>query len=198
MRDPRKSIAERYANREEYLSKYKSALDDLVKQRWILEEDRPAVLERGEQEWTEAMSPPIGQVGEAGAAVVADKIEIPNYPPLALQAGISAKIILQVEVKKSGEVNSVRVISGQTDRGYGTAGFVDTATAAAKNSRFSCPTCKGLSFEHIVTYDFQYPPVPEHVCTPKPKETIPPPPPSTTDAPGHVTVRPSKWSCVQI
>jgi TonB family protein len=197
MGDPRKSIAERYANREEYLSKYKSALDDLVKQRWILEEDRPAVLERGEQEWTEAMSPPIGQVGEAGAAVVADKIEIPNYPPLALQAGISAKIILQVEVKKSGEVNSVRLISAQTDRGYGTAGFVDTATAAAKTSRFSCPTCKGLSFEHVVTYDFQYPPVPEHVCTPKPKETIPPPP-STTDAPGHVTVRPSKWSCVQI
>lgn len=52
--DPRKSIAERYASSEEYLSKYKSALDELVKKRWILEEDRAAVLERGEQEWAEA------------------------------------------------------------------------------------------------------------------------------------------------
>ena len=53
--DPRKSTAERYANREEYLTKYKSALDELVKHRWILEEDRTPVLERGEQEWQEAM-----------------------------------------------------------------------------------------------------------------------------------------------
>jgi hypothetical protein len=53
--DPRKSIAERYASREEYLVKYKSALDELVTQRWILEEDGTAVLEHGEQEWAEAM-----------------------------------------------------------------------------------------------------------------------------------------------
>jgi hypothetical protein len=53
--DPRKSIAERYTNRKEYLTKYKSALDELVKQHWILEQDRAAVLERGEQEWEEAM-----------------------------------------------------------------------------------------------------------------------------------------------
>jgi hypothetical protein len=53
--DPRKSIAERYANREEYSSKYRRALDELVKQRWILEEDRAPLLERGEQEWAEAI-----------------------------------------------------------------------------------------------------------------------------------------------
>jgi hypothetical protein len=52
--DPRKSIGERYAHREDYLTKYKNALDELVKQHWILEEDRAAVLERGEQEWAEA------------------------------------------------------------------------------------------------------------------------------------------------
>ena len=52
--DPRKSIAERYAGREDYLKKYTFALDELVKQRWILEEDRTAVLERGEKEWAEA------------------------------------------------------------------------------------------------------------------------------------------------
>jgi len=52
--DPRKSIAERYANRDMYLAQYTTALDELVKLRWILPEDRAAVLHRGEQEWDEA------------------------------------------------------------------------------------------------------------------------------------------------
>lgn len=53
--DPRKSIAERYAGREDYLARYKAAVDDLVQQRWILPEDRAALLHRGEQEWTESV-----------------------------------------------------------------------------------------------------------------------------------------------
>ena len=52
--DPRQSIVERYTSREGYLSRYTNALDALVKQRWILPEDREAVLHRGEQEWDEA------------------------------------------------------------------------------------------------------------------------------------------------
>src|SRR5579864_6168193 len=52
--DPRQSIVERYTSREGYLSRYTNALDELVKQRWILPEDREAVLHRGEQEWDEA------------------------------------------------------------------------------------------------------------------------------------------------
>ena len=52
--DPRKSIAERYADREDYLTRYKAAVDDLVQQRWILPEDRAALLHRGEQEWIES------------------------------------------------------------------------------------------------------------------------------------------------
>jgi len=53
--DPRKSIAERYASRDEYLRLYASAVSELVKQRWILEEDREQLIHRGEQEWDEAM-----------------------------------------------------------------------------------------------------------------------------------------------
>ena len=52
--DPRLSIAERYKGTDDYLTRYTAALDDLVKQRWILPEDRDAVLHRGEQEWDEA------------------------------------------------------------------------------------------------------------------------------------------------
>ena len=52
--DPRKSIAERYADRDDYMTRFKNAVDGLVKQRWILPEDREAVIHRGEQEWGEA------------------------------------------------------------------------------------------------------------------------------------------------
>jgi hypothetical protein len=51
--DPRKSVAERYANREDYLVRYKAVVDELVQQRWILPEDRAALIHRGEQEWSE-------------------------------------------------------------------------------------------------------------------------------------------------
>jgi hypothetical protein len=53
--DPRKSIAERYAGREDYLARYQAAVDSLVQQRWILPEDRAALLHRGEQEWIKSV-----------------------------------------------------------------------------------------------------------------------------------------------
>ena len=49
--DPRKSIAERYADREDYLSQFAHATDDLIQQRWILPEDRATLLQRGGEEW---------------------------------------------------------------------------------------------------------------------------------------------------
>jgi hypothetical protein len=56
--DPRKSIEERYSDRQDYLSRFAKALDELVKQCWILPEDRAALLHRGEQEWDEVMKSP--------------------------------------------------------------------------------------------------------------------------------------------
>jgi hypothetical protein len=52
--DPRRSIAERYSSREDYLSRYEKAINALVKDRWILEEDRGALLDRGGAEWDTA------------------------------------------------------------------------------------------------------------------------------------------------
>jgi Alpha/beta hydrolase domain len=52
--DPRKSIAERYSRRDDYMTRYRAAVDDLVKQHWILPEDRDPLMQRGEQEWSEA------------------------------------------------------------------------------------------------------------------------------------------------
>jgi hypothetical protein len=53
--DPRLSIAERYPSREAYLERYAKVVDDLVKARWILGEDRAALLKRGGQEWDAAV-----------------------------------------------------------------------------------------------------------------------------------------------
>ena len=52
--DPRKSIAERYSGQEDYIERYSKAVDDLIKQRWILPEDRQTLLHRGAEEWAEA------------------------------------------------------------------------------------------------------------------------------------------------
>jgi hypothetical protein len=52
--DPRTSIAERYASRADYLARYTRALDGLIGQRWILKEDRAALIERGGEEWDTA------------------------------------------------------------------------------------------------------------------------------------------------
>jgi hypothetical protein len=52
--DPRLSIAERYTSREDYLARYTQTLDGLIQQRWILAEDRAAMIERGGEEWDTA------------------------------------------------------------------------------------------------------------------------------------------------
>ena len=44
--DPRKSIAERYPDREAYLTQFARATDELIRQRWILPEDRAPLLQR--------------------------------------------------------------------------------------------------------------------------------------------------------
>jgi len=51
--DPRLSVAERYASREQYMGKYSEAALKLVHDRFLLREDLQAVLERGEREWNE-------------------------------------------------------------------------------------------------------------------------------------------------
>jgi hypothetical protein len=49
--DPRPSIAERYASRDEYMSKFAQAAKKLIEQRFLLQQDLPAILERGRLEW---------------------------------------------------------------------------------------------------------------------------------------------------
>lgn len=50
-RDPRRSIAERYAGRDDYLVRYARATDDLLAAGYLLAEDREALLERARVVW---------------------------------------------------------------------------------------------------------------------------------------------------
>ena len=52
--DPRPSIAERYTSEDDYMNRYTAALDELIKEHWILPEDREPFLTRAKEEWTEA------------------------------------------------------------------------------------------------------------------------------------------------
>jgi len=49
--DPRLSIAERYAGREDYLAKFEAAAKSLAAAGFLLPGDVPKLIERGAQEW---------------------------------------------------------------------------------------------------------------------------------------------------
>jgi hypothetical protein len=55
--DPRLSIEERYASRELYMEKFTEAAKDLIQQRFLLQEDLPAVVARGQRDWEEVTGP---------------------------------------------------------------------------------------------------------------------------------------------
>lgn len=53
--DPRASIASRYPSQAAYVARYGTAADELIREGWILPEDRAALLERGRREWALAV-----------------------------------------------------------------------------------------------------------------------------------------------
>jgi len=55
--DPRLSIAERYGSREDYMRKFKEAATELIRERFLLREDLPALMERESREWDEVTRP---------------------------------------------------------------------------------------------------------------------------------------------
>jgi hypothetical protein len=55
--DPRRSIGERYPSREQYMAQFGEAAKRLIRQRFLLQEDLPAVLARGQREWDEVVGP---------------------------------------------------------------------------------------------------------------------------------------------
>jgi hypothetical protein len=67
--DPRPSIAERYSSRTEYLKLYGNAVNELIQGKYVLAEDRDALLKRGEAEWDQATQPGAAEPAHATASV---------------------------------------------------------------------------------------------------------------------------------
>ena len=141
---------------------------------------------------TLTMLPSAGQEGKSEMRIQIKKMGIPRYLPLARQAGISGDVTLHLTVNKSGEVTAVDVVSAHPKE-WG-KGFASMAIEAARLSQFSCASCENDTFEHTVTYQFDFPPIPNNACTLQPP---PPIPPSKVDSVSHVTVRPKAWPCVE-
>jgi hypothetical protein len=55
--DPRKSIAERYATKQEFMEKVTASANELVKSGYLLEQDVPKVVERSAAEWDYLVKP---------------------------------------------------------------------------------------------------------------------------------------------
>ena len=53
--DPRRSIAERYKSREDYIGRYTNAAVELVNQRFLLAEDLPEMIEHAKRLWSYAV-----------------------------------------------------------------------------------------------------------------------------------------------
>jgi hypothetical protein len=49
--DPRKSMGERYGSRQDYLTRYQQAVEELIRERYLLDLDRGALIQLGEREW---------------------------------------------------------------------------------------------------------------------------------------------------
>jgi hypothetical protein len=50
-RDPRRSIEERHASREDYLKRISAAARDLARRGYLLEQDLPQIVERASRQW---------------------------------------------------------------------------------------------------------------------------------------------------
>jgi hypothetical protein len=52
--DPRRSIEERYRSKDDYLAQVEQAADALVRERYLLVDDVPRILQRADDTWEEA------------------------------------------------------------------------------------------------------------------------------------------------
>ncbi len=58
--DPRRSIEERYASRDQYLERVQAAADALVRTGYLLVDDEPRILQRASDQWDLVTAPPPG------------------------------------------------------------------------------------------------------------------------------------------
>jgi TonB family protein len=85
---------------------------------------------------------------EPTEAPILVKLVPPHYPPLALAARVWGDVVLILNVRKDGNVESVNVVSGPP--------FLrQAALDSAQQSQFECQACTGASASYRLVYSFQ-------------------------------------------
>ena len=72
----------------------------------------------------------------------------PMYPPLARQAGITGDVVVKLEIRSDGSLQSAVVVSGHPM-------LTDAALKSAQHSRYECSGCKDALTTQSLTYSFQ-------------------------------------------
>jgi hypothetical protein len=118
-------------------------------------------------------------------------LDLPVYPPLAIQAQIAGEVRLELTIRPDGTLKSWTTLSGHPL-------LVRSVTDSLPEARFACEGCAPGTYTYVVTYEFVLPAdrfaknCAEELKTGK----EPAMPPSTLDSPTHVTVRPKHPMCV--
>lgn len=85
----------------------------------------------------------------AGEIVSISQLSLPIYPQLARQARITGDVVLALQIRQNGTLESVQLVSGHPI-------LKDAAVDSAKKSEFQCRDCKEelTSFSLIYTFGF--------------------------------------------
>jgi len=97
------------------------------------------------------------QQGVSDGELVIISLANPTYPPLARQARISGDVELKLGIRKSGEIDSLVLVSGHPM-------LAQAALNSAQHSRFECAGCKNeVTFRSLI-YSFQFEASPGWPC----------------------------------
>jgi TonB family protein len=128
------------------------------------------------QGWQSQSSDP---VETARDGVILTKLFDPTFPPLAKVARVSGDVVLRLDIRADGQVQSVAIVSGPPM-------LQQAAKDSAQQSRFECRSCSRDTTQYSLTYSFR---LGEGDC-----DTANSDPPKIAWAQGHVTVTSSPMS----
>lgn len=82
------------------------------------------------------------------AVVILARVSPPTYPPVGRTAHITGDVVVMVNVRQDGSVESVLVVSGSPLLGQ-------AALESAQHSQFECRECTDRTTSYQITYTFR-------------------------------------------
>lgn len=96
--------------------------------------------------WSCIAFPYASPQNDPAPSAIVKKLTPPEYPTMALIAGISGDVIIRLSIRPDGSIESVRSTSGHPL-------LTHAVIENARQSRFECPGCGGIT-EIVLRYSF--------------------------------------------